>query len=92
MTTEQAIEILTNAIQTKNVTVEQDIALEKAQKALEKQIPKKPTLFKAQYTRYTMEYKCPSCKRVFIGMEIGDYCYHCGQALDWDVEYENKGF
>ena len=26
---------------------------------------------------------CSSCGRDFSGTGIADYCYHCGQALDW---------
>lgn len=43
MKIEEAIEIITNAVQKENMTTEQDKALSIAQKALEKQIPKKPT-------------------------------------------------
>lgn len=39
MTVEQALEIVTNAIQTEHITAEQDMALAIVQKALEKQIP-----------------------------------------------------
>ena len=42
MTLQEAIEIITNAIQTENMTAEQDKALAIVQKALEKQIPKRP--------------------------------------------------
>lgn len=41
MTPEEAIEIITNAIQTDNMTAEQDKALAIVQKATEKQIAKK---------------------------------------------------
>lgn len=41
MTYEQAIEIITNAIQKDKMTVERDMALAIAQKTLEKQIPQK---------------------------------------------------
>lgn len=41
MTLEEAIEIITNAIQTDNMTAEQDKALAIVQKATEKQIAKK---------------------------------------------------
>lgn len=41
MNYEEALEIITNAIQTDSMTAEQDKALAIAQKALEKQIPKK---------------------------------------------------
>ncbi len=85
MTAEQAIEILTNAIQTEHMTVEQDRALAIAQKALEKQMPKKPILSDSQI-RYICCYDCPNCGRSFSGTGIANYCYHCGQALNWSDE------
>ena len=51
--------------------------------ALEKQIPQKPTPSEKQHIRYAMCFTCPSCERDFSGTGIADYCYHCGQALDW---------
>ena len=51
--------------------------------ALEKQIPKKPIPTEEQNIRFAMNYTCPSCKKHFTGTGIADYCYHCGQALDW---------
>ena len=51
--------------------------------ALEKQIPKKPIKSDRQEIRYTLEYNCPTCGRSFTGTGFADYCYHCGQALDW---------
>ena len=51
-------------------------------KALEKQIAKKP--IKAQeHIRYAMCYVCPNCGKTFSGTGIANYCYHCGQKLDW---------
>ncbi len=85
MTAEQAIEILTNAIQTEHMTAEQDMALAIAQKALEKQMPKKPILSDSQM-RYICCYDCPNCGRGFSGTGIANYCYHCGQVLDWSDE------
>lgn len=52
-------------------------------KALEKQIPKKPVHIGGDGIRYTDLYRCPNCGRGFTGTGIADYCYHCGQALDW---------
>ena len=59
--------------------------------ALEKQIPKKPTPHKvevekikignANWGKGTTIYKCPNCNE-FISRTY-DYCYNCGQALDW---------
>ena len=51
--------------------------------ALEKQIAKKPIPTEEQNIRFAMNYTCPSCKKHFTGTGIADYCYHCGQALDW---------
>lgn len=56
---------------------------ETCHKALEKQIPKKPIPAEEQDIRYNMKYACPSCGKYFVGTGIADYCYHCGQALDW---------
>ncbi len=86
MTNEEALEIITNAIQTDKITVEQDIALALAQKALEKQILKKPILDKGQTMRYVTTFTCPMCGKGFTGIKVCSYCYHCGQALDWGEE------
>lgn len=51
--------------------------------ALEKQIPKKPIKSDRQEIRYTLTYDCPTCGKQFTGTGFADYCYHCGQALDW---------
>jgi len=60
----------------------------KAIEALEKQIPKKPVLDDIQHVRYTMNYKCTACGGKFTGRGFADYCYHCGQKLDWGGEHE----
>ena len=51
--------------------------------AVEKQKQKKPIKDREQVIRYTSAYSCPSCGRGFTGTGIADYCYHCGQRLDW---------
>lgn len=33
--------------------------------------------------RYTDSYRCPNCGGNFTGTGIADFCYHCGQRLDW---------
>lgn len=50
--------------------------------ALEKQIPKKPTIHGYREGREinTISYTCPICNK-HISRE--SFCYHCGQALDW---------
>ncbi len=53
--------------------------------AIEKQIPNKP--MKTNYEigiRYTDSYRCPNCGRSFTGTGITQYCYHCGQCLEWE--------
>lgn len=60
-------------------------------KALEKQIPKKPTAHKVEvpkikvgngfFGKGTTVYRCPCCNE-FIS-RIYDCCYKCGQAIDW---------
>ena len=57
-----------------------------AEKALEKQIPKKPIKSDRQEIRYSLTYDCPTCGKKFTGTGIANYCYHCGQALDWGDE------
>lgn len=58
---------------------------EECRAEVEKQIPKRPTLCKSdeQTTRYTADYRCPKCNGMFTGTGIANYCYHCGQRLDW---------
>lgn len=55
-----------------------------AMKALEKQIPKKPIKVKDSTIRWTDDYICPTCENHFTGTGIANYCYHCGQAIDWE--------
>ena len=53
-------------------------------KALEKQIPKKPILFKKGFIEL---YSCPNCPthekyiQVYLKQK---YCCECGQKLDWE--------
>lgn len=59
---------------------------EECREAVEQQISKRPTLCKSdeQTTRYTADYRCPKCNGMFTGTGIANYCYHCGQRLDWE--------
>ena len=52
-------------------------------KALEKQIPKQINIkineFKAE------DGYCPNCnERIEVAVWASEYCYECGQKLDWD--------
>ena len=57
--------------------------------AVKKQIPREPILTDEQSTRYSMDYECPNCHKKFTVTGIADYCYHCGQALKWEL-YETN--
>ena len=48
-----------------------------------KHTPQKPIKVSNGGIRYTSDYRCPSCGGTFTGTGIADYCYHCGQRLDW---------
>ena len=92
MTPQEAIEIITNAIQTENMTAEQDKALAIVQKAVEKLIPKKPDIEGDGYDDkgkliYDIAY-CPNCDHKFdLGYDDETKCCpDCGQALDWSDE------
>lgn len=61
-------------------------ACEIGRKAIAKQIPMEPIKDNDQNVRYAMCYICPNCEKGFTGTGIADYCYHCGQALDWNDE------
>ncbi len=60
---------------------------------MEKQTSKKPIPIINDGVIYPDLYKCPKCQRKFKGTreknfatEIVEYCYHCGQKLDWSEE------
>ncbi len=46
--------------------------------ALNKQVPRKPK----KSGDYTTGWECPHCKAEFPAL-FDEYCYNCGQALDW---------
>ena len=88
MNAQEALEIITNAIQTNDMTAEQDKALAIAQKALEKQIPKKPAFEGDGYDDggniIYDTWICPCCEdRYEVDYERHNHCPTCGQALDW---------
>ena len=85
MTPKEAIGIVRCAIGEVewNYPMDYSVAFETAIEALGKQIPKKPISTEEQNIRYAMNYICPSCGKHFSLTGIADYCYHCGQALDW---------
>lgn len=72
-------------------------AIVTAVSALEKQIPKKPRktndycgIFKKTYY-----FSCPKCGNAYLTKEMDErndtrYCWHCGQAIDWSGNVEEK--
>ena len=60
--------------------------IEECREAVEKQKAKKPKKTESEGYRYTDTYRCPNCGANFSGTGIANYCYHCGQKLDWSDE------
>ena len=89
MNKEQAIKIrscFANGVEfTELYTEETNVLGEELNNAIEKQIAKKPIKDRKQNIRYTSSYSCPTCGGGFSGTGIADYCYHCGQKLEWNV-------
>ena len=88
MTESEAIKLLEYIRETGNgeapyVGCAQNIAIEMAINALEKQIPKKPKKSQSKL-RYLGTYMCPSCGGDFSGTGVASYCYHCGQRFKWN--------
>ena len=83
MTESKAIELLEYIRKTGNgetpyVGCAQNIAIEMAINALEKQIPKKPNRWESGHAC------CCSCKRGIVRED--NYCCYCGQRIDWSDE------
>ncbi|MFR5738045.1 MAG: hypothetical protein ACLUEC_02535 [Coprococcus sp.] len=57
---------------------------EQVQQLKERDTEKKPIKTTEETgIRYTDSYRCPNCGGNFTGTGIADFCYHCGQRLDW---------
>lgn len=83
MTPQEALEVITNAVQTDKMTAEQDKALAIAQKALEKQIPKKLYSWNCTIREDFYKVECPECLGSHITRIRPDCCMECGQRFDW---------
>lgn len=59
---------------------------EECRAAVDKQKAKKPQKTESEGYRYTDTYRCPNCGGNFSGTGIANYCYNCGQKLDWGDE------
>lgn len=60
--------------------------VEECREAVEKQNKKKPIFKQGSEGGYTDTYRCPNCDGVFTATGIDDYCYRCGQKIDWKEE------
>ena len=61
-------------------------AFNRAIEALEKQIPKKPIIRKAEdYFGNVKHTLCPNCQETEFVFTQPCFCHHCGQAIDWEV-------
>lgn len=58
--------------------------------AIKKQMPQEPIKVCPHQKRLSLQYECPTCHGKFTRTGIASYCYHCGQALDWDKILENE--
>lgn len=54
--------------------------------ALEMRAPRKPIKTYESIIKYCEAWKCPNCGLEWSG-GIVDFCYRCGQAIDWS-EYK----
>lgn len=60
------------------------LTVEEVQELKERDTAKKPIKTTEETgIRYTDSYRCPNCGGNFTGTGIADFCYHCGQRLDW---------
>ena len=96
MTESKAIELLEYIRETENgeapyVGCTQNIAIEMAINALEKQMPKKP-IFDFNSSDTLSRFHCDCGKIIWVHHDIGtmdnndapNYCSNCGIKLDWD--------
>jgi uncharacterized OB-fold protein len=51
--------------------------------AIRKQIPMRPFYKEAVETGLFQGYACPACGHTFTNVGMAEYCYHCGQHLEW---------
>jgi rRNA maturation endonuclease Nob1 len=85
MTPQEAIETIkiAQAEVEWNYPMDYAAAFDVANRALEKQIAKKPKLI---HSRYGDLYECPTCHTCRFREHIRDFCEICGQKLDWSEE------
>ena len=87
MKIDEAIEIITNAVQTDKMTVEQDEALAIVQREIKKRIPQKPIFGYDEQD----DICCSACCIEIAAMDDYEYekkqykcCPNCGQKINWE--------
>ena len=87
MNVQEAIEIITNAVQTDKMTVEQDEALAIVQREIKKRIPQKPIFCYDEQD----DICCSACGVEIAAMDGYEYgkkqykcCPYCGQKINWE--------
>lgn len=86
MTIQEIIESIDYCLECDNdriPTTQED--LQTIKEALEKQMPKKPIekeVVGVSMTGYKYKGQCSKCS-LTVSQYLGNYCHHCGQALDW---------
>ncbi len=87
MKIDEAIEIITNAVQTDKMTVEQDEALAIVQREIKKRIPQKPIFGYDEQD----DICCSACGIEIAAMDDYEYekkqykcCPYCGQKINWE--------
>jgi Zn finger protein HypA/HybF involved in hydrogenase expression len=84
MTESEALKILNISPEIKKEIPNLAEVYEVAVKALEKQIPKKPSAMESTNKLTNGYFECPVCKDVVGVDDMQDvYCPNCGQKLDW---------
>lgn len=62
--------------------------VEECREAVKKQEPKKVIKDSEISKWYVDVHFCPSCGKLFTGIEKLKYCYHCGQKFQWNKNLE----
>lgn len=52
--------------------------------------PKKPIPADEQVIRCVTTYECPNCGKHLVDNGLLNYCYNCGQKLDWSDGMEGE--
>lgn len=65
------------------ISCNEKLRMKNFEKILDLSQPRKPIKSDEQVIRYVQTYECPNYGKAFTGKYILNYCYYCGQKLDW---------